>query len=111
MTSEKWKNILGNIKDNFTVEEEGNEHLDEEGGIDIEYIIFIGPVGRMRLEFISKPVILDKKTIYSRRIGSETKVEYVYSETERTYKLMVYQQDEEGGEWVEMEGDVYLADF
>jgi hypothetical protein len=108
MTPEKWKNILGNIKDNFTVEEEGNEHLDEEGGIDIEYIIFIGPVGRMRLEFISKPVILDKKTIYSRRIGSETKVEYVYSETERTYKLMVYQQDEEGGEWVEMEEEMFI---
>ncbi len=107
MTPEKWKNILGNVKDNFVIEEEGSEYLDEEGGIDIEYVVFNGPTGRMRLEFISKPVVLDKKTIYSRRVGSETKVEYVYSQTERTYKLMAYQWDEEEGEWVEMEEEMF----
>ncbi len=106
MTPEKWKNILGTIKDNFAVEEQGREYLDEEGGINVEYVVFVGPVGRMRLEFISKPMVLDKKTIYSRRIGSETKVEYVYSETERVYKLMVYRWDENEEEWVEMEEGV-----
>lgn len=107
MTPEKWKNILGNIKDNFAVEEKGSEHLDEEGGIDIEYVVFTGPTGKVRLEFISKPVVLDKKTIYSRRIGSETKIEYVYSETERAYKLMAYKWDEKEGEWVEMKEEMF----
>ena len=103
MTPEKWQNLKGNIKDNFEIEDEGISHLDEEGGIDIEYVVFNGPVGRMRLEFISKPIILDKKTTYSRRIGSETKVDYVYSDNERSSLLQVYKWDENDGEWVEID--------
>ena len=108
MTPEKWKDIVGNIKDNLTIEEEGSEHLDEEGGVDIEYIVFQGPIGRMRLEFVSKPVVLDKKTIYSRRIGSETKVEYVYSEDEKAYKLTAYKWDDGQEEWVEIEASALI---
>ena len=107
MTPEKWQNILGNIKDSFLVEDEGSTHLDEEGGIDIAYIEFEGPLGRIRLEFITKPVILDKKTIYSRRIGSETKVDYVYSEDEKSYKLIAYKRDEDSGEWAEMDAEAF----
>ena len=45
MTPEKWKDITGNIKDNFQVENIGQEHLDDEGGVDIEFIEFQGPLG------------------------------------------------------------------
>lgn len=103
MLPEKWKDIMGNVKDNFKVEETGDHHIDEEGGMDIEYIIFESPMGRVKLEFISKPVILDKKTTYSRRIGSETNVEYVYSEDERSHKLKAYKWDDSQDDWVEME--------
>ena len=104
MTPERWQDIVGNIKDNFTVEDEGSEHIDDEGGVEVKYVIFLGPLGRMRLEFITKPVILDKKTSYSKRIGSETKVDYVYSPDERSYLLKVYKWDEAQEEWVEVEG-------
>lgn len=107
MTSEKWQNIVGNIKDNFTVEEEGKNHEDEMGGIDAEFIIFQGPLGRMKLELISRPVILDKKTTYSRRIGSETQVEYVYSNDEKSCKLKAYKWDEARDGWVEMEEKMF----
>jgi len=107
MTEEKWKNIVGQIKDSFKVEDEGQEHLDERGGIDVEFIIFNGPLGRMKLEFISKPVVLDKKTTYSNRIGSDTKVDYVYSEEERTEKLMAYKWDEDQEIWVEIEAGAF----
>jgi hypothetical protein len=103
MSPEKWQNILGNIKDNFEYENEFKEHLDEEGGIDIHSIEFKGPLGRMRLEYITKPVVLDKKTTYSRRIGSETKVEYVYSPDEKTHKLIAYRWDDSQDGWVEIE--------
>ena len=106
MTQERWKEILGNIKDNFAVEDEGSERLEEEGGADIEYVIFKGPLGKMRLEFISKPVVLDKKTIYSKRIGSETKVEYVYGE-EKSHALNVYKWDEGGDNWMEIEAEKF----
>lgn len=103
MTPERWKDIVGNIKDNFTIEEEGNEHIDEEGGIDIEYIVFNGPLGLMRLEFITKPVILDKKTTYSKRIGSETKVDYLYSKDEKSHSLLAYKWDESQDSWMEID--------
>lgn len=107
MLPEKWENIKGNIKDNFTVEDEGEQHLEEEGGIDIEYIVFQGPLGKMRLEFVSKPIVLDKKTNYSKRIGSETMVNYVYSEAEKSYNLTAYKWSDDDEEWVEIDASSF----
>lgn len=94
---------MGHVKDSFPVEETGEDHLDEEGGVDIEYVVFKGPLGKMKLEFISRPIVLDKKTIYSRRIGSETNVEYVYSQEEKSHKLKIYKWDDDQDEWVEID--------
>ena len=107
MNLEKWTNVIGQIKDNFEVLDEGQEHLDEEGGTDIEFIIFKGPLGKMRLEFVSKPVILDKKTNYSKRIGSETAVKYVYSEDEKSSHLTAYKWDDNQNDWIEVEGKMF----
>jgi len=107
MLPEKWQNLVEDIKDKFAVEEQGQEHLDEQGGTDIEFIIFKGPLGRMKLEFITKPVVLDKKTIYSQRIGSQTNVEYVYSQDEKTHRLMAYKWDENQEDWLEIEAKSY----
>lgn len=105
MTPEKWEQIKGEIKDNFQVEEDNKEHLEEQGGIDIEYIIFQGPMGKMKLEFVAKPVIVDKKTNYSLRIGSESRVEYIYSDAEKSYHLYAFKWDEEEGDWVEIDSN------
>ena len=102
---EKWISVVGNIKDNFTLINEGKFHIDDEGGVDIEYIEFEGPLGLMRLEFIAKPVILDKKTIYSNRIGSETKIDYVYSADEKSHVLAVYKWDDNQNDWLEVDND------
>jgi hypothetical protein len=103
MTIERWEQIKGRVKDSFEVQSEGHEHLEEEGGVDIDYMEFNGPLGKMRLEFISKPVVMDKKTTYSRRIGSETGVEYIYSDTERNCQLNAYKWSDDDNDWVEME--------
>ena len=103
MLPEKWQELIGKIKDEFTVEETDKIHLDEEGGIEVEYIIFQGPLGRMKLEFITRPVVLGKKTKYSNRLGAETIVDYIYSPDEKTNKLKAYKWDEAGNNWVEME--------
>lgn len=103
MNKERWQEIVGQIKDSFSIEEEGLEHLEEEGGVDVDFVVFKGPLGRMKLELVSKPVVLDKKTIYSRRIGSNAQVEYVYSENEKSCKLMAYKWDEGADDWIEME--------
>lgn len=108
MTFEKWKETKGTIKDNFKVEDEGQEHLEDEGGIDIEFIVFHSPQGLFRLEHVSKPVVLDRKTNYSKRIGSETNVNYIYSEEEKTTKLLAYKWDEDEEEWKEVENANFL---
>lgn len=105
MKPEKWENLIGDIKDKFEIEEHDKKHLDEQGGTDIESIIFKGPLGRMKLEFITKPVVLDKKTNYSQRIGSHVDIEYIYSEDEKTSRLVAYKWDEAQNEWVEINAD------
>lgn len=100
MNKEKWENLISDIKHKFEIEEHGSKHLDEMGGTDIEFIIFKSPLGRVKLEYIVKPVVLDKKTIYSQRIGSETSVEYVYSEDEKTARLAAYKWKD--NDWVEI---------
>ena len=89
------------IKDQFEVEDEGKEDLEDAPNGTVEFIIFNGPLGKIKLEYIVKPVILDKKTIGSRRIGSETTVEYIYSEDEFSNTFKAYQLED--GEWKEME--------
>ena len=103
MMPEKWKIIKGNIKDKFEIDDEGSEHIDDEGGVDIEFVVFQGPLGKMRLEFVSKPIVLDRKTTYSRRIGSETKIDYVYSEDEKSHVMTAYKWNDGDEEWVEVD--------
>lgn len=109
MIKEKWDDIRGSILDKFEVEDSGSEHIDDEGGVDVEYVVFLGPLGKIRLEFITKPVILDKKTSYSRRIGSETNVEYVYSKDETSQQLFAYKWNEMSSEWDEMDAGAFDA--
>jgi len=107
MLPEKWENLVDDIKDKFEVEKQGKEHLDDQGGTDIESIIFKSPLGRVKLEFITKPVVLDKKTFYSQRIGSRTSVEYIYSEDEKSHKLAAYKWNEDQSDWVEIDAESF----
>lgn len=107
MNQERWTKITNNIKDNFEMEDEGEQHLDDEGGVDIKFVVFNGPLGKIRLEYIVKPVILDKKTTYSRRIGSETKVDYVYSEEDKSHKMIAYKWSDENDDWMEMDAGAF----
>lgn len=104
MNLEKWQSIVGKVKDKFDIEDEGKQHLEDEGGVDVDYIVFTSPVGKIRLELVIKPVVLDKKTTYSRRIGSETKVDYIYSD-EKSYKLYTYKWDVNDNDWLEIESN------
>ena len=97
----------GNIEDNFQVEDHGKKHEDGMGGTDIEFIVFKGPLGRIKLEHITRPVVLDKKTTYTRRIGSDTQVDYVYSETEKSNKLVAYKWDDDRDGWTEIDARTF----
>jgi len=103
MNIEKWQNIIGLIKDKFEVEEEGAENLEDIPDGKVEFIIFQGLLGRMKLEYTTKPAILDKKIIGSKRIGSEATVQYIYSDTEFANIFKAYKWDADDEAWIEME--------
>lgn len=93
------------VKDKFEVLDEFNEELTESPGR-IEGIIFIGPAGKMKLEFIERPVVLGKKTFHSsHRIGGRVKVDYVYSDDEKTHSFKAYKWEDDSEEWMEMRGE------
>lgn len=103
MTDERWQEVIGQVKDNFKVIDQRIEDLSEKAGPgSVEIIEFIGPLGKMKLERTTQPLIIDKKTIGSRRIGSQTRVEYIYSETEKMHKFKAYRWSDDN-EWVEIE--------
>ncbi len=101
MHLDKWQEIKEKVLNDFEVHDQGNEK-NEERLEDIEYLEFIGPMGRMRLEWISRPKVLDKKTQYSRRIGGDVSVDYVYSENEITYTFKVYKWSDVRDDWQEI---------
>ena len=106
MNEEKWQEIKGQIKDDFELLEEKTVPLAKEGEDrpgEKEILIFNGPVGKMKLEFITHPVVLEKRGLGSRRIGSQATVEYKYSEDEFVHTFKAYKWEESRDDWVEME--------
>lgn len=108
MQDEKWQNLVGRVKDEFEVLDEDKNNLPEvESPGFVEFIIFNGPLGKIKLERTTRPIVLDKKTMGSRRIGGETAVEYIYSDTEFSHKFKAYKWEENNDEWNEMEASSF----
>jgi hypothetical protein len=105
MTREKWEMIKGRILDTGKVIDKGTEHFDEEGGVDVDFVEFTSPLGKTRIELVEKPIVLDKKTTYSHRGGSDTGVEYLYSSTEKSSRLAIYKWDEVNNDWLEINAE------
>lgn len=108
MNPDKWEQIKGMVKDNFGIKNELREELEEGGGVK-ESVEFEGPMGLVRLDYIEKPRLLDKKTHYSRRIGGEVKVDYVYSDTEKVYEMNAYLWNDDQGDWTKIDAGKFDA--
>lgn len=104
MTKERWEELVGQIKDSFGITSQETRDLpEEEGQGTVDVVEFKGPLGLMKLEFFSQPLVLGKKSFGSKRIGSQATVEYQYSDTELTHHLKVYKYEPNNDSWVEME--------
>lgn len=110
MTHDKWQNIISMIIDKFPPADLSEEEI--EIGQDknnnpvkgkLERIEFTGPLGRMKLELITKPRVLDKHTLYSNRAGSDMRVDYIYSPDEVVQYMKAYKWDDDDEVWVEIE--------
>ena len=114
MTKEKWQNIIGMIDDKFgiddnrTEEEEIGQDANGDAVFQIEDIVeFEGPLGKMRLELTTRPIVLDKKTSFSRRIGSGVEVKYIFSDSEASTKFKAFKWNKESKDWNEIDGSIF----
>lgn len=101
MRPEKWLEIKDKVKEKFKILEQYDEN-NEERREEKQVIIFEGPLGLIKLEYIKRPVVLDKKTNYSRRIGGMVEVDYIYSEDEFSYTLKTFIFDQPNQAWQEI---------
>jgi len=99
MQAERWGEIVDKVKSSFEVIDHthGTDELDE-----IETLTFQSPLGRIKLELVTRPVVLDKKIVGGyRRAAGKAHYEYTYSDTEKSHRLTAYKEVD--GEWEEID--------
>ena len=104
MHDERWEELVNQIELKLKIYEKKSVTAPD-GKTKTETIIFLGPEGKMKLERISKPLVVDKKMHYSKRIGSAPSVEYVYSPTERVQRVQLFKWSEKEKDWEEVRLD------
>ena len=107
MVNEKWEELVEAAKKHFknvslTQEDLIMDTQDgpvKQGTQDI--LIFENAAGKFKLSRENKPVVLEKKELYSHRAGQSAQTQYKFSETEFSHKLRVY-KEVDYDEWEEV---------
>lgn len=109
MNPNKWEEIIYQIEEKFGLNDRRIEDFvvaEKFNGEKImgqkEIIEFKGPMGKMRLEKVSQPKVLDKRVLTSRRIGGKAAVDYIYSQEEKVEYIKIYKWDENNQQWTEV---------
>jgi hypothetical protein len=109
MQNEQWENLIDSLEIKFgklerkrrttvTTNDIGHEIKNEE-----EWLEFETPSGKMRLSRITRPMIIDKKFHYTHTAKAKGKVEYVLSETEKSYRVVLSQWNSLNNDWQEVQ--------
>ncbi|OGE78994.1 MAG: hypothetical protein A2751_00855 [Candidatus Doudnabacteria bacterium RIFCSPHIGHO2_01_FULL_46_14] len=113
MTPEKWEQIKDIVKKQFALEDQGTEDLIHETGDGpvklgvAEFVVFEGPLGRMKLQFGQKPKVEGKKYHYSHQQGQGARVEYKFSDSELVNTFKVYKWNDMEDEWKEIDAEKF----
>src|SRR3989338_6821691 len=108
MQDDKWEALKEELKRKFKVEDEHFEDLlveTADGPIKqwkSEVLVFETPLGKIKLVRESRPVVTDKKFIYSHRAGQAGRTEHQFSDTEFSHKIKAYKWNDDEDEWKEM---------
>ena len=71
-----------------------------------EILIFESPLGQMKIIRTTKPRVLETKTQFSNRAGSNVSVDKVYSEDEFVNDLEIYKWDDIENDWVKADFNI-----
>ena len=103
----KWENLIFMAEEKFGIDKEYSEDFEVAETSTGQKIIgqkqaveFTSPLGRIKLEKVSRPRVIDKKVLHTKRIGSRTAVDFVYSDKEKVEELKIYRLKDD--EWVEI---------
>ena len=102
MHQRKWEELLDKVEKMFGFLEHEIEEYPERR-MTVETAIFDGASGRIKLERTVKPLVLDTKTTYSKRIGGEVTTEYVLSDDEFVDTVRFYRWNRLAREWEQID--------
>ncbi|HMB26180.1 MAG TPA: hypothetical protein VKP03_02060 [Patescibacteria group bacterium] len=99
MQEDKWLDLLAKVEKQFGFEEKEKQPHPEIEKAEIETVVFESPLGKMKLVRTVKPKVVDRQTIYANRPGSETRVDYKYSDDEFVDELEVFKWNDLQEDW------------
>lgn len=91
MTRERWDDLVSTIRDAYPILQDGKEQLEDRPG-EKEFIEFTGPVGTIRLEYITAAVVIGKRGMGGHKVGAGSSVQYEYSPDETSHKFLAFRQ-------------------
>jgi hypothetical protein len=102
-----WERIVDAIDTKFGVADHGRETRAVEDAREltekVAWIAFDRGGERYKLERVTGPAIINRRTIGSNRIGSDVRFENVYDPDETTHRTNLYRKD--GEEWESINPD------
>ena len=98
MHQRKWENLVDQIERVFGFIDHTTEKYPARH-VTVETVEFEGASGRMKLERSVKPLVLEKKRSFSKRVGSDVEIEYVLSDDEFVDTVKCYRWDKLAREW------------
>jgi len=103
----KWENLIFLAEEKFGIDKKYKEDFEVSelsSGEKImgqrEIVEFESPLGRIKLEKNSRPKVIDKKVLHTKRIGGRVAVDFVYSDEEKVEELKIYRLKND--EWAEI---------
>ena len=113
MDIDQWEAMKDGLRRKFEFEEEAEEELkmDTADGEVIKgsanFVVMSTPIGRVKLAFEKKPLVLDKHEHFSHRAGEAPRTEYKFSDTEFSYKLKAYKWNDIDETWNPIDADSF----
>jgi len=111
MDIDHWEVMKEGLRKKFEIEDEGKEDLTVQtadgevpNGIS-DFLVMQTPVGRVKLAFEKKPLVLGKHEHFSHRAGQAARVEWEKSDTEFTFKLRAYKWNDIDETWDEIDAE------
>ncbi|MFA4872372.1 MAG: hypothetical protein WC659_00355 [Patescibacteria group bacterium] len=110
MNDEQWEVTLDRIEQKFRIEERKREERGEGEGV-VEWVVFMTPQGKVRLERTTKPRVVGEHSERSKRIGSTAVIKKIYDPDDLVSYMRAYLWDEGTSSWGEIKGEGFSANF